>query len=284
MSFVDDAFAGLKSRLEITATEQSIAQSRHKLIRDHVRASWDVSDDFLTGSYDRHTKTKKLKDVDIFVVIKADGAQGSLRQGTGKAAVNALAKVLQTKWPDVSTDDTVAKVSYAGEDVASYEIAPAFKTSAGYVIPNGSQWMATDPGVHATLVTAKNEECGGKFVPLIKMIKGINREAGEPIQPSFLLEVMALELVDAPLGRYQDEVRFFLASAADQILDDWADPAGLGNDVNAGSTSWDRGQQQAALKSWVATAEWAIDLENAGRERAAVDKWRELFGDRMPRP
>lgn len=282
MSLVDDAFSGLKSNLEITPAEQKLAQSRHVLIRDHIRTRWALTADFLTGSYDRHTKTKKLKDVDLFVVIDPDGDQGHLASGSGTAAVDALAEVLGTRWNDVATDDTVVTVSYAGEDVASYEIAPAFATSMGYKIPNGNAWMETNPNKHAEMVTAKNQACGKKFVPMVKMIKGMNREAGEPISPSFLIEVMALDLVEAPLGRYQDEVRFFLAAAADAALQDWPDPAGLGPDVNGDASTWDRNQHQAAFKSWLAVAEEAILLENEGQERAAVSKWKTLFGSRMP--
>lgn len=284
MSYVDEAFAGLKTNLEITSTERKLAISRHHRIRDHIREHWALDDDFLTGSYDRHTKTKKLKDVDIFAVIKADGPQGHLADGTGTAAVLALAEVLQDSWPNIDTDDTVVTVSYAGEEVASYEIAPAFRTADGYTIPNGLGWMDTDPGEHARLVTEKNTACGGKFVPLVKMIKGMNREAGEPIQPSFLLEVMALDLAEPPLGAYKDEVRFLLASMVDRILDTWPDPAGLGPDVNAGSSTWHRTQQQSYIKTWLESAEHAILLEADGRERSAVDKWRTLFGARMPLP
>lgn len=282
MTLVDDAFSALKSKLEITPAEQALAQSRHILIRDHVRTRWALTADFLTGSYDRHTKTKKLKDVDLFVVIDPHGDQGYLADGTGTAAVDALAEVLSTRWGDVTTDDTVVTVSYAGEDVASYEVAPAFASEVGYKIPNGADWMETDPNKHAELVTAKNKACGGRFVPLVKMIKGINREAGEPISPSFLIEVMALELVEAPLGRYRDEVRFFLASAADAALQDWPDPAELGPDVNGNAQTWERATHESAFRSWLAVAEEAILLEADGQERAAVTKWKALFGSRMP--
>lgn len=282
MTRVDDAFSGLKSNLEITPSEQAVAQRRHVLIRDHIRTRWSLTADFLTGSYDRHTKTKKLKDVDLFVVIDPAGDQGHLANGPGTAAVDALAEVLRTRWSDVTTDSTVVTVSYAGEDVASYEIAPAFASKNGYKIPNGSGWMETNPNQHADMVTAKNKECGGKFVPLVKMIKSINREAGEPISPSFLIEVMALELVEAPMGRYADEVRYLLASAADTARQDWPDPAGLGPDVNAGASSWDRAAHQSAFVSWLTIAEEAIILEADGQERTAITKWKSLFGSRMP--
>jgi hypothetical protein len=283
MTYVDDAFAGLKTNLEITVTERDLAVSRHHRIRDFIRQHWALTDDFITGSYDRHTKTKKLKDVDIFVVIDPDGPQGPLANGTGAAAVAALAEVIGKKWNDIGSDDTVVTVFYRGEEVASYEIAPAFATSDGYKIPNGSDWMNTNPHEHARLVTEKNKKCDDKFVPLVKMIKGMNRQAGEPLLPSFLIEVMALELVESPLGAYKDEVRFLLASMADQIVDDWPDPAHLGPNVNGSSNSWQRSQQQANLRTWLAAAEEAILLEAEGKERTAVDKWRELFGDRMPR-
>lgn len=285
MSLVDDAFAGLKSNLEITTTEQSLAQTRHALVRDHVRESWDLVDDFLTGSYARHTKTKKLKDVDIFVVVDPGGSQAALASGSGRAAVDALCEVLRTKWSDVQGDDYVATVNYAGEDVASYEVAPVFARAAGgYTMPCGWDWMATDPTEHARLVTAKNKDCDGGFVPLVKMVKGINREASEPIAPSFLIEVMALDLVLPPFSRFPDEVRFLLASMADQITNDWPDPAGLGPNVNRDMSATQRASCGEILAKWLRTAEEALLLEDAGKERAAVDKWRELFGWRMPRP
>jgi hypothetical protein len=285
MSYVNDAFALLKTNLEITDTELNQAKSRHALIRAHIRESWDVVDDFLTGSYDRHTKTKKLKDVDIFVVIDPNGAQGYLSDGPGSAAVRSLRSILASKWGDVEADDYVATVHYSGEEVASYEIAPVFARAAGgYLMPRGSGWMATNPNVHADMVTAKNKDCDERFVPFVKMVKGINREADDPISPSFLIEVMALELVASPFGRYQDEIRWFLASMADRIVEDWRDPAGLGPDVNAGISQHDRQKLADNIDAWLGRCEKAIALEEAGKERSAVEVWKELFGRRMPRP
>jgi hypothetical protein len=285
MSYIDDAFDKLKSNLEITQTETNLAATRHNLIRKHIEKSWTLSDHFLTGSYGRKTKTKKLKDVDIFIVIDPKGPQGHLLNGTGAAAVSALRDVLSTGWSDLAIDEHVVTVNYSGEDVASYEIAPAFvRRGGGFHMPNGVAWMATDPTEHERLVTEKNKKCDGKFVPFIKMVKGINREANDAIKPSFLLEVMGLELVLEPFGRYRDEIRFFLASAADRIVDDWPDPAGLGPHVNSGISKTQREGLARTLRGWLAHAEEALLLENDGKERAAVDKWRKLFGWRMPLP
>jgi hypothetical protein len=285
MSYIDDAFDKLKSNLEITDTEKELAVTRHNLVRDHVEASWTLADHFLTGSYDRQTKTKKLKDVDIFVVIDPNGPQGHLANGTGTAAILALRDVLSTGWDDLQTDEHVVVINYPGEDVTSYEVAPVFpRKGGGYLMPNAATWMATDPTKHASLVTSKNKNCDNKFVPFVKMVKGINRESNEAINPSFLLEVMGLELVLEPFGRYRDEIRFFLASAADRFLDDWPDPAGLGQNVNAGISKAQRETLARTLRGWLGIAEEALLLENDGKERAAVEKWRKLFGWRMPLP
>lgn len=285
MSYVDDAFDKLKSNLEITKTESELAQTRHQLVRDHIKGSWTLLDDFLTGSYARHTKTKKLKDVDIFVVVDPDGPQGSLAKGTGLSAVLALRELLASHWQNLEADDNVVTINYGTEDVASYEVAPVFpRAGGGYSMPNGTGWMDTDPQRQAQLVTAKNKDCDEKFVPFVKMVKGINREAGDPIDPAFLIEVMGMDLVFEPFDRYRDEIRFFLASVADRIVDDWPDPVGLGPDINSGIQIGRRRELSEMVRGWLTVAEEALQLEYEGKERAAVDTWRELFGWRMPRP
>ena len=40
MSYVDEAFANLRSQLEITKSESELAQCRHEEIRDHVSTEW----------------------------------------------------------------------------------------------------------------------------------------------------------------------------------------------------------------------------------------------------
>src|SRR5436853_7727679 len=75
MITVNEAFLKYKGRLEITQTEQDDASRRQKHVRGVVQAKFDVSYDFLTGSYGRRTKTKPLQDVDIFVVLGGNEKQ-----------------------------------------------------------------------------------------------------------------------------------------------------------------------------------------------------------------
>lgn len=288
MTYVDDAFAKCKTTLEITGTEQAFAKRKHHEIRDFVRQNWDLDDDFLTGSYRRQTKTKKLKDVDILIEIRPDGEQGKLRDLTPLMILTELQRVLGGKYTGVTRHGFGCTVSFGAEDeIASFDVIPGYKRDDdAWDIPDAdrARWIATDPKIHATLSTDKNAACGSRFVPFVKMIKGMNRHAGDPISPSFLLEVMAQEIVTAPFGSYQDEIRWFLATAADRIVEDWPDPAGIGPNVNETMKSYERQAAADTLRSWLRIAENAVRLEDAGRHRDAVEEWRELFGSRMPRP
>lgn len=288
MGYVDDAFAKCKSALEITKSEESFAVRKHREIRDHVHGSWTLDDGFLTGSYRRGTKTKRLKDVDIFVVISPSSAEADLRQAHPSKVLDALASILREKYDNVTIDGFACTVGFgADDDVASFDVVPAFKRSGGgWEITDAERgrWIATNPKRHHEQSSDKNDKCDGKFVPMVKMVKGINREAGEPIAPSFLLEVMAYDLVRPPFGRYQDEIRWFLASAADQVTADWPDPAGIGPNVNETMAATQRRAAADELRSWLGSAEEAVRLEDDGQERAAVEMWRQLFGSRMPRP
>src|SRR5258708_10068353 len=69
MITVAEAFVKFRSRLELTDREQDDASRRHNEIRDYLKTKFDIERDFLTGSYKRWTKTKPLKDVDIFCVL-----------------------------------------------------------------------------------------------------------------------------------------------------------------------------------------------------------------------
>lgn len=116
------------------------------------------------------------------------------------------------------------------------------------------------------------------------MIKKWNDHHDKPVKPSFLLEVMALDLLIPPYGgSYAREIRQFFASAATSIEDGWPDPARLGPPVTARleQNPWERDQAKSALRDAEAACTEALRLEQTGRTSAALDAWQELFGPRF---
>lgn len=288
MNYVDQAFEKMRKAGKITTTEQTLAQNRHRRIRDKLEAAWDIDRTFLTGSYDRHTKIKPLDDVDIFAVIKSDGAQAHFREEAPDRIVNALATELDGKFKHAEPSGIAVRISMSDDDgEASFELVPAFAhASSGFEAPDPDRgrWIRTDPNVHAELTSAKNKACAERWVPFVQMVKGWNRQAGRPVPQSFLIEVMALRLVQPPFGRYQDEIATFLGNVVDRADGPWPDPAGVGPDVDELLTSHQRQQIHSAASTALAVVEEAIYLEDDGQERKAVDTWREIFGERMPLP
>lgn len=288
MGYVDDAFEKMRKAGEITKSEQTLAQKRHHRIRDTLADEWDIDRSFLTGSYDRHTKIKPLEDVDIFAVIDPNGAQGHYRQEPPDRIIWGLIDCLGGKFSNVQADGMAVRISMSdGDGDATFELVPAFEHSdSGYEAPDPERgrWIRTDPEAHARLSSEKNAECNQMWVPFVKMLKGWNRQANGPVPQSFLIEVMALRLVRPPFGRYQDEVAAFLGNMIDGVDGPWPDPAAIGPDVDELLTPSDRRVILDAALHAHSIAEEAVYLEDEGEERKAVEKWREIFGSRMPRP
>ena len=125
MLTVPDAFEKFKGRLEISSAEQEDASRRQQKIREQIREGLAVERDFLTGSYARHTKTKPLKDIDIFFVLddsekhyhgKAasvvlDDFYDALVDKYGKAAVRKQARSVNVDFGVVVDAEDVASSS-----------------------------------------------------------------------------------------------------------------------------------------------------------------------------
>lgn len=288
MTYVDDAFEKMRKAGEITKGEQALAKNRHRRIRETLASEWDIERSFLTGSYDRHTKIKPLTDIDIFAIIDPAGAQGHYRHQPPDQIISDLVDCLDGKFTKVEADGMAVRIALSDDDgQATFEVVPAFEhTDNGYEAPDPDRgrWIRTDPEAHARLTSEKNGKCGLMWVPFVKMVKGWNLQAGYPIPQSFLIEVMALHLVHPPFGRYQDEFTTLLGNIIDHASGPWADPAGIGPDVDELLGRHDRDHIRRAAMTAHSTAEEAVYLDDEGKERKAVEQWRELFGSRMPRP
>lgn len=292
MLTVDEAFDKFRRRLELSETERKDAIRRHNEVRDCIRAGFHIDRDFLTGSYARHTKTKPLKDVDIFFCL-GEGDR-HWRSKSPHEVINAFEVCLVEKYGSDSvtpgrrcvTVEFQKRNPTADEEgkVLSNDAVPAIELEDCFEIPDRDigKWIRTDPEVHAEQSTAKNKTMDLKWVPLVKMLKRWNQSADKPISPSFLVEVMAKDLVDPPMRSYPSEIRRFLASALDGIMQNWPDPAGYGPPVSDQMTSQKRQVAVDALRRAEVKAARAVRLEQQGKNGEALALWREILGDYFP--
>jgi hypothetical protein len=289
-----DAFEKFRQRLELSDTEQKDAARRHSNLRACIRGGFDVKSDFLSGSYRRHTKTKPLKDVDVLFVL---GDKENWRRAKAPTeTLYAFEAHLRSKYTGKNQIEigrrsvTVEfEKNWYPEDhdgrVLSIDAVPAFELSGGvFEIPDKATgtWIRTSPETHREQATAKNKELDGCWVPLVKMVKGWNRANSRPIKPSFLVEVMAEDLVEAPFSTYADEVRNFFAAAEANIGREWPDPAKLGPPVSDQMTANLIATVKTALQEAQRKATLAFRAEATGRQGDALRIWREILGDYFP--
>jgi len=290
MLTVEEAFKKFKSRLEISGTEQSAASRRQKTIREQLNEELDIESDFLTGAYVRDTKTKPLRDVDILIVLGPDEAD--YRSEHPASVLDRIREVLVPYYGEhrVRTDRRCVRVDFGlssvddvSEDVMSFDVVPAFAAGDNFEIPDDMLgiWIATNPQAHATSATEANKAFANQWKPVVKMLKQWNRHHGGTLEPSFLVEVLALRLLDGPWsGSYPYEIRQFFASAGDRLAEGWADPAKVGPPVSDVLDS-DPGKMAAArtgLREAEAACTEALRLERAGQVGNALTTWQSLFG------
>ena len=274
-----------------------LASERQQEVRDFLDTRFSIDRSFLTGSYARWTKTKPLKDIDIFFVLSSnedhyrgeapDKVIGDFHDAlVDKYGAGAVRK--QGRSVNVSFGVTPDAEDNTDYRVLSVDVVPAFAHGDDYEIPDRdvAKWIETNPQAHARKATDAHQAYGCEWKGLVRMIKYWNNNArhGEkPVKPSFLIEVMALQcLFGGWHGRFDYEIQSFLATLADRIFDEWPDPAGLGPPVSNGMDLARKTRARKLLQAASAEASVAIDHARRGRNGEALRAWRALFGPKFP--
>jgi predicted nucleotidyltransferase len=297
MLTIDEAFRKFKSRLELNDREQKNASDRQQEVREYLDAKFAIERSFLTGSYARHTKTKPLKDIDIFFELKEsekhyrskaptiviNDFHAALVDKYGKNAVRKQSRSLNIDFGVVIDADD--NTDYR---IVSVDVVPAFPDGDNYEIPDtdSGKWIKTNPKTHATKATMAHQAYSSEWKGLVRMIKYWNnnpRHGEKPAKPSFLIEVMALQCLHGGWqGRFDYEIQGFLSTLADRIFDEWSDPAGLGPAISNGMDASRKQRARQILSASSRESSIAINHARQGRNGEALGAWRALFGPKFP--
>lgn len=296
MLTLDEAFRKFKSRLELNEKETTNASNRQQEVRDYLDTKFKIDRSFLTGSYARWTKTKPLKDVDIFFVMKASEnhyvskAPSVILTDFHDALVQKYGANARKQNRSINVD---FGVKADGEDntdyrVISVDVVPAFDKGSDFQIPDNElgKWIGTNPKIHADKAVAAHQAYSNEWKGLVRMVKYWNnnpKHGEKPIKPSFLIEVMAMQCLHGGWGgAFDREMQGFFATLADRIFDEWPDPAGLGPAISNGMDHARKQRAQTLLKAAEREATLAINLARQGRNGEALRAWRDLFGPKFP--
>lgn len=297
MLTTNEAFRKFKSKLELNQREEDNARSREQEVREYLDKKFSIDNDFLTGSYARWTKTKPLKDVDIFFVLNPD--KHDYRSKAPSGVLTDFYNALVEKYGEKATRKQGRSINIDfgvyldAEDNTDYRImsvdaVPAFAASDDYEIPDNDlgKWIKTNPKTHAAKATAAHQNYSSEWKGIVRMVKYWNnnpKHGEKPVKPSFLIEVMALEALHGGFGgSFDREIQSFFATLADRIFDTWPDPAGLGPPISDGMDQARKERARALLRAAEREAAFAIDLSRKGRQGDSLKAWRALFGVKFP--
>jgi Second Messenger Oligonucleotide or Dinucleotide Synthetase domain len=194
-TMIDSAFAQYKANLELTDRQEGLVSNTRANVVAQLAAKISLASERsqVIGSYDRHTLTRYLSEGDVDVLVTL-AYPANAAWNTSAGATQALDKfkaVLDAAYPSTRKrrDRHCITMHFAEFRL---DLVPAFKYDDGhYTIPDSvlGRWIETDPIAFAALITNLNKVMGGTFIPLIKMVKGWNRNSGWPIS-SFHLECL----------------------------------------------------------------------------------------------
>ena len=277
------SFQKLKENLEITGLQKNTVSTRQQNVRDVVAKELTVLDSFLTGSYSRSTMIAPLSEADIDICIVLNLAY---YESNGQA--NLLDKVKRAL---LKTYTTTPKISRNGQAVTItftdflVDVVPAFNRSdGGYLIPNSVQgvWIETNPKVHVDVMSNENSNHNGDLVPIVKMIKGWNKNINMAFV-SFYLELLAIKIfTKVTISNFSSGMRYFFDKGREAIKCKVKDPVEYGGYINplenCQTVDEAISRFETAYNRAIKAEQYALNDNIA----AAVAEWRKIFGNYFP--
>jgi hypothetical protein len=264
------------------------------------------------GSFARKTKIRELDDVDIMFCLTGDGATYLKNQDlytiytpnagqrlknlsdngvlNSKKIVNKLKSSL-SDIPHYKEADLHSRGEAVTLNLQSYEwvfdVVPCFYTDTDlYLIPDGNaNWKATDPRIDQELVSTTNQNNNGRALQLIRTLKYWNRHNSSFTLSSYLFEQIVLNYTNSIHGLNQwidFDIKDFFYYLSNHIYYSVDDPKGIQGNLN--KLSYAEKQSISQKATWAFDrAKEAISFEtNDKNQEKAINKWREIFGNKFP--
>lgn len=271
------------------------------------------------GSFARKTKIRELDDIDIMVIIHAQGSKhvnfgdyveihvpenvkelnelcydGTNILNSRKVInkyISLLGEVSQYEKAEMKRNKEAATLKLTSYSW-NFDIVPCFGAQRNpwpkdcFLIPDGDgNWKRTDPRIDRDRVTTVNTSHQGRVLNVIRIMKYWNKRPIMPSMPSYLIENLILDYYELPSSEATQgigvEVAKILGYICINILKSVSDPKGIQGDINS-LTADERTKISNRAKLDCKKAIEALELEVDGNVKASFDKWREIFGSDFP--
>lgn len=302
-------------------------RSRDWLVDEQLTGFPDKDDEFPLlsttpkmwfGSFSRRTKIRELDDIDMMIVMHAEGStytqsgktfyispgadsrfQNYLNE-TGewvnsRRVVNKFVSSLKSV-PQYSAADSKRQGEAATLNLKSYtwnfDIVPAFLTKPDsngntfYLIPDGNgNWKQTDPRIDKDRATRVNQKHNGNVLNVIRLVKYWKRKRGVPAIGSYLLETIMLNYYDELAKDSMSEslgIEFAdaLQVLASAIVGYVEDQKNFQGDINHLSSEEQKKVREMALED-ANNAKEALSIEFTDPEKSGKI-WQKVLGKDFP--
>lgn len=280
---IDAGFLLLRQNLEITDLQATTISTRQGNVRDAIKAEFDTLSDFLTGSYKRDTMIAPLKKADVDIMFALDPKYH--KEFTARALLDKAKRALKKAYPntpEISRSGQAVTITFT--DFAVDVVVGFNRSGGGYLIANSitDSYLSTDPTKHVDLWTASNAKHNSMLKPLLKMLKGWNRENGDQFR-SFHLEAVCRQVFESlTIASYPSAAQQFFKGAQAYIDSGLNDPAGYGDDLGRYMTQTTKDGVKSRLSTAETRASAAINYATAGKIEDAYERWRLVFGSYFP--
>jgi len=201
MALLSSQFADALVAIEPSEDDKENAPKAHAEVRDVLTSAANLKDwglsPVLIGSYKRDVSIRRVKDVDVFCRMEdigSDVTEASVldryytaldvsfgTDANGNRRVHRQARSLKIEFPEF--------------DDLHVDAVPARRRSDGYweIPTRDGGWQQTNPEELTNLKTAMNDDFGGNYVKLVKLIRQTRRTiVGHDTKPGGLFVELAL--------------------------------------------------------------------------------------------
>lgn len=280
--------------LKIDDNQRKNIEEKQNKLREALRQELPLKDDFLTGSYRRHTIIKPKSgsnkfDVDIFVAFD-NASYGEKELGDLRKMVYAALEKIKGNNSALGitevSDSQRRSVCVSFGSNFQIDVVPSLEIEKDklYKIYDRRTLkpVRSNPKLHAKLLSEANDRTGGKLVPIIKMIKSWKRDKCDYAK-SFHLELLAVDILgNSEISSYAEGLAKFFTEAISKLeKPNLKDPANNDNYIDA---YLDEDNTRVRLLGLVsAEARIASDAVRAEKanESGAVSKWQGIFDNQQ---
>jgi hypothetical protein len=271
-----DTLGGLLGKL--SGRDVSLVRERLEGLKAGLSGELDGTfDQFFGGSVAKHTFVDGLSDIDSLVIINDSDLEGK----SPDAVLAKMEQILQEAVGD-EADVTHGRMAVTIEyrDGMVIQLLPALEAADKRIKVPSSRvegWSKIDPFGFQRALTQRNEECGGKLVPTIKLAKAINGTLPENQRLSgYHMESLAIAAFRGYGGEKTTRAMLpaFFERAKDLVLTPIRDSSGQSIHVDGYLGKANSEQRQVASH---VLGRIARRMKNA-TAAASTDQWEELFG------